>query len=280
MPEAIARPVIGFIGLGDQGLPMATAIAESGFDLHTWARRPRSTETPGEAPQIADPTPRALASACDIVEVCVSTDKDVITLLEDGLLDGLRPGTVFVNHGTGTPKNAREIARLCGLRGVGALDAPVSGGRPAGVRRGVRPRVGGPPAPAERCRAVFDSFSTHVVHLGDTGAGQTTKILNNTLRMMNQASIYEITQLAEKLEVDPIRLIDALKLGSGASRAMELLGTMINPETVDHLTKLVDIDMDVFDNAMQDANINAAKVSARARTGVKNLNALAHRLSN
>ena len=161
--------------------------------------------------------------------VCVSTDDDVIGLLHDGLLDQLSPGVVLVNHGTGTPSNARRIAKMCASRGAAALDAPVSGGRLAAEQHTLTTLVGGPENTLTRCRPIFETFSAHIVHLGDTGAGQTAKLLNNTLQMMNHASMYEIVGLAVKLDVDPVplvnalKLVTALKLGSGSSRAMELL---------------------------------------------------------
>jgi 3-hydroxyisobutyrate dehydrogenase-like beta-hydroxyacid dehydrogenase len=128
------RPAVGFIGFGDQELPMATAVADAGYELHAWARRPGSLDALGETPFVGhDELPR-VAAASDVLAVCVSTDDDVIGRLRSGLLDGLRRGAVFVNHGTGTPGNARRIAEMCEAVGIVALDAPVSGGRPAAER--------------------------------------------------------------------------------------------------------------------------------------------------
>ena len=279
MTEEIARPIVGFIGFGDQGLPMAVAIADAGYELHAWARHPSSLIALGDTPYVGHDDLKALAAVSDVLAICVSTDNDVIGLLRGGLLDGLSPGAVLVNHGTGTPGNARRIAEMCESRGVTALDAPVSGGRPAAEQHTLTTLVGGPETALTRCRPIFETFSAHIVHLGDTGGGQTAKVFNNTLQMMNQASIYEIVELAVKLDVDPVQLIDALKLGSGSSRAMELLNTMITPETVHHLTELVKIDMQVFETAMQEAGIDADAVDARGMAGVNHLPALVARLN-
>src|SRR5690242_19205609 len=112
---------VGFIGLGDQGLPMAVAIAQAGLPLHVWARRPTSLEGLGTTPATVHATLSELAAACDILAFCVGTDEDVLGLLADGVLAGLRPGAVVVNHGTGTPRAAERIAEVCSGARVLAL---------------------------------------------------------------------------------------------------------------------------------------------------------------
>jgi 3-hydroxyisobutyrate dehydrogenase-like beta-hydroxyacid dehydrogenase len=182
------RPAVGFIGLGDQGLPMATAIAEAGYQLNVWARRPASLEALGDTPHTAHATLTELAAASDIAALCVSTDEDVLRLAAE-LVPHLRPGSILVNRGTGTPRNAMRLAGLSAGGGVEALDAPVSGGRPAAEARTLTVLVGGTAAAAQRAEPVFRSFARHVVRLGGTGSGQLAKLFNNTLLMMNQASI-------------------------------------------------------------------------------------------
>lgn len=185
------RPAVGFIGLGDQGLPMATAIAGAGYRLNVWARRPASLEALGDTPHTAHATLAGLAAASDIAALCVSTDEDVLRLAA-GLLPHLRPGSLLVNHGTGTPRNAMRLAGLSAGGGVETLDAPVSGGRPAAEARTLTVLAGGTAAAARRAEPVSRSFARHVVHLGGTGSGQLAKLFNNTLLMMNQASIADI----------------------------------------------------------------------------------------
>lgn len=131
MSTTTAQPAVGFIGLGDQGLPMATAIADAGYPLHVWARRPGSLDALGNVAHVRHDDIKDLAAACDIVALCVSTDDDVLRIVTGGLLDGMRSGSVVVNHGTGTPRNAVRLTETCARAGVDVLDAPVSGGRPA-----------------------------------------------------------------------------------------------------------------------------------------------------
>ncbi|WP_051845143.1 NAD(P)-dependent oxidoreductase [Streptomyces sp. NRRL S-813] len=273
------RPAVGFIGLGDQGLPMATAVAEAGFPLHVWARRPASLDGLRDVPHLSHGTVQDMAAACDIVALCVSTDEDVLHLVSGGLLEALRPGSVVVNHGTGTPANARRLTSVCAPAGVEVLDAPVSGGRPAAAERRLTTMIGGPRAVAERCEPVFSSFSRHVVHLGEAGAGQTAKLFNNALLMMNQAAIAEIVGLTAELSLDPVRLVAVLKLGSAASSALTLLNTMVTLDNVDHLSSVEALDMELFDAAMRDAGLDASSVTARGLKGAHGLPGLLRRLN-
>lgn len=268
---------MGFIGLGDQGLPMATAIAEAGFPLHVWGRRPASLDGLGQVPHQRHDTIGELAAACDIVCLCVRTDDDVLELA-DRLLEGLRPGTVVVNHGTGLPGNAVRLTELCAKGDVEVLDAPVSGGRPAAEERRLTTMVGGPQSALDRCTPVFQSFSRHVVHLGEAGTGQTAKLFNNALLMMNQAAIGEIVHLATELELDVGRLVEVLKLGSAASAALSLLNTMVRPDNVAHLSGVEALDMELFDQAMREAGIDSTAVTERGLAGAHGLTQLLHRL--
>lgn len=267
----VAPPTVGWVGLGDQGLSMATAVAEAGFSLQAWARRPTSLDGLSDVDHVRHADLAALAAASDIVAVCVGTDEDVLQLITGGLLAGLRPGSVVVNHGTGTPSNALRFTEACSSARVEVLDAPVSGGRPAAVERRLTTMVGGPERTLERCRPVFDSFSRHVVHLGGAGSGQTAKLFNNVLMIMNQAAIADTFELAGQLGMDPVRLFEVLQLGSAGSTVLSLFNAMITTETVEHLASVEALDMNLFDTAMRDAGVDASAVTARGLSGTDRL---------
>ncbi|MFE7031784.1 NAD(P)-dependent oxidoreductase [Streptomyces sp. NPDC057621] len=267
-------PVVGFIGLGDQGLPMARAVAEAGFALRVWARRPASLQPLAGIPHQAADSVEDLAASCDVVALCVGRDEDVERLIAQ-MLPHLRSGAIVVNHGTGVPAIATRLAEQCVARQVAVLDAPVSGGRPAAEKKQLTCMVGGPDAAFEQCRPVFKAFSAHVVHLGQTGAGQTAKLFNNALLMLNQRSI----ALAAQLDIDLLSLLDVLKLASGASAALSLLNTMVRTDNVEHLSKVEALDMELFDQAMRDAGIRAEEVTERGLSGARSLPALLTRLN-
>jgi 3-hydroxyisobutyrate dehydrogenase-like beta-hydroxyacid dehydrogenase len=280
MTTGATWPAVGFIGLGDQGPPMAIAIAEAGYPLHVWARRTASLDALGTTAHIRHDGIKDLAAACDIVGLCVSTDDDVLRLATGGLLDGLRPGSVLVNHGTGTPGNAVRLSETAAPSGVDVLDAPVTGGRPAAQARALTTLAGGPEPVARRCEPVFASFSAHVVYLGGAGSGQAAKLFNNALLMMNQANIGDIVELAASYGTDPVRLVNALKLGSAASTALtHLNGDMVNLSTVDHLVPVEELDMQIFQAAMAEGGVNADAVTARGLAGARGLHALLRRLN-
>lgn len=178
------RSVVGFIGLGDQGLPMAEAIAGAGFPVHAWARRPEVWDDPRLSALTRQDSPGALAAAADILAVCVNTDATVLDLAAS-LLPAMRPGTVFVNHGTGTPANAVALAELAARRDIAVVDAPVSGGRQGAEACTLTTFAGGEESAIEMVRPVLHSFSSRVVHLGPVGTGQQAKLFNNALMLMN-----------------------------------------------------------------------------------------------
>jgi 3-hydroxyisobutyrate dehydrogenase-like beta-hydroxyacid dehydrogenase len=270
---------VGFIGLGDQGLPMATAIAEHGFELHVWARRPASLEPLARTPHIAHGTLASLAAAVDVIALCVSTDDDVLRIIRDDLLPTFRPGGVIVNHGTGTPDNAGRAAALCTAAGVGFVDAPVSGGRPAAEARSLTVLAGGLSEPITTVTPVFRSFATNIVHVGATGAGQMAKLFNNALLMLNQAAIADILDLGTRAGLHAPDLVDALRLGSADSRALRLMNTMVNPDTVDHLSAVEALDMELFNEAMRDDDIDAETTTHRGLTGARRLPEVIERLN-
>jgi len=265
-------PQVGWIGLGDQGLPMATAIAQAGFPLHAWARRPTSLDGLADVAHRRHEVLADLAAASDIVALCVGTDDDVTHLITGGLLQGLRRGSIVVNYGTGTPANAARFTEMCASAGVEVLDAPVSGGRPAALERRLTTMVGGPPPAAVRAHPVFESFSRHVIYLGGPGSGQTAKLFNNALMIMNQAAIADTFALAASFGMDPARLFEVLKVGSAGSTVLGLFNTMITQDTVEHLSQVEALDIDLFDTAMREAGLDAGEVTARGMSG-------AHRLS-
>jgi 3-hydroxyisobutyrate dehydrogenase-like beta-hydroxyacid dehydrogenase len=139
--------------------------------------------------------------------------------------------------------------------------------------------VGGPQPVARRCEPLFGSFSRHVVYLGGPGSGQTAKLFNNALLMMNQANIADIVELATTLRMDPSSLVDVLKLGSASGNALTLLNSMVTLDNVDHLARIEALDMQLFDTAMTESGVNADSVTARGLAGASGLPALLRRLN-
>ncbi|AUW57175.1 NAD(P)-dependent oxidoreductase [Sphingobium sp. SCG-1] len=270
---------VGFIGLGDQGLPMAKALAEGGFDLHVWARRPLSYKDLGKVRYTAHDGLGALAQACSVVALCLRTDDDLFEVVQNGLLTGLKKGSVIVNHGTGTPANAGHLAELCAQHRIESLDAPVSGARRGAEEKTLTTLVGGPEAVANRCEPLFQSFSRHVVYLGDSGSGQAAKLFNNTMMIMNQANVADLVDLASRYGLNLWKLIEAIKLCSGFSNSLIHINTVLTPETAPHMAAVEAEDMDIFAKVMANAGIDAEAVVARGHHGAKMLPDLIRKLN-
>jgi 3-hydroxyisobutyrate dehydrogenase-like beta-hydroxyacid dehydrogenase len=271
-PVAGAPRRIGWIGLGDQGAPMARAIAEAGLELHVWVRRAASLDALAGVPYVVHDTLADLGSSIDALGLCLRVDADIDdVLVAGGLLDALRPGTVVVNHGTGLPELARTLTARAAVRGVAVLDAPVSGGRPGAEARTLTTIVGGDAGVVERMRPVFDSFSATVVHMGDAGAGQIGKLINNALLMMNQQNVQLVLRLARELQLDTGALIGLLQSGTGSSFALQALGGAVTVENAPHLSALQVIDMELFDQAVASLGVSTPVISARAMQGAEDL---------
>lgn len=266
-----APPAVGFIGLGDQGGPMATAIAEGGFPLHVWARRPQSLAGLGPVAYIVHDTPAALGERCDIVAMCLNDDKDLLDVLDNrGLLAALKPGSIVVNHGTGEPEANRQIAARLQAQGIGFLDAPVSGGRPGAVSRILTTIVGGDAAVLARCTPVFSTFSRKVAHMGPSGSGQLTKLLNNALTMTNLDNLVSVAGLVDKLGMNFAPFVDMLAHSSGSSAILEALQGF-TPELAMHLQGLMHKDIGHFSDEMISTGLDARELYERGMRGASGL---------
>jgi len=217
---------VGFIGLGSQGGPMARRIVDAGYETTLWARRPATLEPFADTPAILAASPAELAAASDLVCLCVVGDTDIeeITSGEGRLLAAMEPGGVIAVHSTVHPNTCRGFAKKAGARGVSVIDAPVSGGGGAASEGRLLVMVGGDADVVERCRPVFETYADPVVHLGDLGSGQTTKLLNNLLFTANLGTAAAALSLADALGVSPDRFIEVVSRGSANSFALNALG--------------------------------------------------------
>jgi 3-hydroxyisobutyrate dehydrogenase len=216
---------VGFIGLGSQGGPMARRIVESGYPTTLWARRPATLEPFADTTAKVAGSPVELAAASDLVCLCVVGDADIEEITEGhGLLAAMKPGSVIAVHSTVHPKACRKLAKQAGAHHVSVIDAPVSGGGGAASQRRLLVMVGGDADVVERCRPVFETYADTVVHLGELGSGQTTKLLNNLLFTANLGTAAATLSLAQELGVSPDRLAEVVSRSSGNSFALNALG--------------------------------------------------------
>ncbi|OWA13986.1 hydroxyacid dehydrogenase [Streptomyces sp. CS113] len=270
--DTLSGPVVGFVGLGDQGAPMAQALGDLGHDLRVWARRPESLGALAGRPHTVAASLPALASVSDVLALCLRDDDDVRDALHTpGVLSALRPGSVVVNHGTGDPDGNAAFARLLAPHGVSFLDAPVSGGSPGARARTLTTFVGGDRDAFDRCAPLFAAFSARVAHLGAAGSGQLTKLLNNALTMSNLKNAVDLIALAGHLGVDTTAAVDVIAGASGGSRVLSALGTDITTRNAPHLRNLMRKDIQHFAEGVRARGGDPEELRLRGLAGADGL---------
>ena len=214
---------IGFIGMGSIGKPMALNLSRSGVPLTLWARRPEVLEEFPSSVQRAQ-TPAELGVQSDLVGVVVF-DADAVEEVffgSEGLIEGLVPGSIVLVHSTVPPEFIIDVAARAKARGIEVIDAPVSGG-PNGAELGeLTIMAGGSAAVLELAKPLTDVLATSVIHLGDIGAGQKTKLMNNAVFTAQLAIVESVVALASELEIDPQALMQAISASSGKSFAVDM----------------------------------------------------------
>ena len=216
-----------FIGLGVMGGPMARHLKVKGHDVTVYNRTAEKAKAWVAAHGgRAAPTPAEAARGAEIVLVCVGNDDDVRAIAhgETGVLAGMEKGAVLVDHTTASADLARELERAAGGRGLGFVDAPVSGGQ-AGAENGqLTVMCGGEAASFERARPAMESYAKAVTLMGPAGAGQLTKMVNQICIAGLVQALSEGLAFAEKAGLDGNRVLDVISKGAAQSWQMENRG--------------------------------------------------------
>jgi 2-hydroxy-3-oxopropionate reductase len=206
------------------GQPMAVNLLRAGYPLVVHNRTRSKEEAIVSEGASAAESPRAVATASDVVITMLpdSPDVEAVYFGEDGVLAGARSGHLLIDMSSIAPAVARSVAAAASSAGADALDAPVSGGD-VGARDGTLSiMVGGSEDAFERARPLFEVLGKTIVRLGDAGAGQTAKACNQILVAVTIEAVSEALVLASKAGVDPERLIEVLSGGLAGNRVMEV----------------------------------------------------------
>jgi 3-hydroxyisobutyrate dehydrogenase len=204
---------------------MARRIVDAGFPLTLWARRPESLVPFADTAAAVAATPAALAGTSDVVCICVTGDDDVdqVILGDNGVLAGLSRGGTLVIHSTVHPQTCVRLSSVVSEKGAALIDAPVSGGGPAATQGGLLVMVGGDESVLARVRPVFETFGDPILHLGNVGAGQTAKLVNNLAFTSQIALALEIFAFVDGLGLDRAAMAQVLGRGSGGSFATSVV---------------------------------------------------------
>ncbi len=217
---------VGFVGLGVMGLPMAGHLLAAGYELAVWARRPASAASIVAAGARLCETPAELAAQCEVVisVITASADVEQLAIGPGGLIEGFAPGAIHVDMSTIAPDSARKLAARYAERGIGWLDAPVSGGAGGAREATLAIMAGGAPDTLERVRPLLAYLGKSVVHIGPAGAGQVAKACNQMIMVNAIQACAEAMRLAGAHGVDPVRVREALMGGSAASKVLDVMG--------------------------------------------------------
>jgi 3-hydroxyisobutyrate dehydrogenase len=220
---------IAFLGLGVMGAPMAGHLARAGHQVTAYNRTASRAEAwvekyRAEGLDVATAsTPAEAAAGRDVVLTCVGNDDDLaaVVLGDGGALAAMREGALYVDHTTVSPGIARRVAEEAAKRAIDALDAPVSGGQ-AGAENGkLAIMCGGSKRAMERAQPVMQAYGARMVHVGEAGAGQATKAVNQICIAGTLAGLSEGVRFAQAAGLDMARVLEAISGGAAQSWQME-----------------------------------------------------------
>jgi 2-hydroxy-3-oxopropionate reductase len=217
---------IGFIGLGIMGQPMATNLIKAGYPLTVYNRSPASIDRLAQQGAAVASSAKTLAQSVDVVITCVPNSLDVEAIMfgPDGILEGTRPGMLYIDMSTIAASVSRRIAITLMTHGVQALDAPVSGGDIGAQAGTLSIMVGGEPTAFARALPILQRMGMNIVHVGEAGAGQITKACNQVVVALTVQAVAEALALAQRSGVDPVKVRQALLGGFANSRVLEVHG--------------------------------------------------------
>ena len=217
---------LGFIGIGLMGKPMTLRLLAAGHEVAVWNRSAEKLKEVVQKGAKAADSPAGVARAADIVMMCVTDQKaaEAVLFHDGGILQEGSPGKLVVDFSSIAPASARVFAARLEEKGMGLVDAPVSGGV-AGAEQGTLAiMAGGRPEHIERVRPVVMHLAARFTRMGDSGAGQVAKLCNQAIVGSLVAVIAEAIRLAEAAGVDSKMLPEALKGGFADSLPLQIFG--------------------------------------------------------
>ena len=213
---------IGFIGLGNMGLPMAQNLIKAGHTVQGFDVTKSQVETLAKSGGAAVPNVKAAVSGAEIVITMLPAGQHVrdVYLGADGVLAAAAPGTLLIDSSTIDVESARAVAAAADQKGLPMLDAPVSGGTGGAQAGTLTFMVGGSDNAFARAKPILEKMGKTIVHAGGAGNGQAAKICNNMILGISMIAVSEAFVLAEKLGLDAQKLFDISSKSSGQCWSM------------------------------------------------------------
>lgn len=226
---------VGFVGLGTMGIPMTLNLLKVGFEVYVYNRTASKMDTVKKEGAIACPSPAEVGEKSQVVVTCVSDAPDVqeVIMGEKGVASKMKEDGIIIDCSTSSAKLAQEMHAQLKKRGIGILDAPVSGG-PEGAKEGTLSiMVGGDEEVFERAKPVLEAMGKTITYIGPAGAGQLTKAVNQIVIATSLAGIAEGIALAQKAGIDPKRVVQAISGGAARSFMMDKRAPLMLNEEFD-----------------------------------------------
>lgn len=240
---------LAFVGLGSIGTPMARHFVPPQFSLTVWNRTGAVAEAFGKSSGASVAATAAdAARSAEVVITCLPSSREVEALLHapEGLLAGLARGSTLVDCTSGDPATSRRLAAELAGRGIGFVDAPVSGGVAGAVKGTLTVMCGGDEATFARVRPALEAFGEKIVRCGPVGAGHALKAANQALLAVHIWSLAEALLVATKAGVPPALALDVINASSGRSNAsMNLFPERVLTRAFPRTFKLALLDKDV-----------------------------------
>ena len=215
---------VGFIGLGIMGKPMARNLMEAGYELTVHNRSPEKAHELGEEGAAVAGSPREVAQKSDVTITMLPDSPQVEEVVagEEGVLEGIKEGSLLVDMSTISPVVTEELAEKLKEHGASMLDAPVSGGDVGAIEGTLSIMVGGDEEDFQRARPLFEVMGNTITHVGPTGAGQVTKAANQVVVALTIEAVSEALVLGSAGGVSPEKILDVLSGGLAGNKVMEV----------------------------------------------------------
>ena len=222
----MSNPVIGFIGLGIMGKPMARNLLKTGYTLVVHNRSRAAVDELAKEGAQAAPNSQEVTRRSEIIITMLpdSPDVELVYAGDQGIFSGVKSGTLLIDMSSISPVVARKLAAEANTLGSEMLDAPVSGGEAGAVGASLSIMIGGKSSAVEKAMPIFQALGKNIVHVGDAGGGQVTKAANQMVVGTTIAIVGEALVLAAKAGVDPAKVRQALLGGFAQSKILEAHG--------------------------------------------------------
>jgi 2-hydroxymethylglutarate dehydrogenase len=250
---------VGFIGVGNMGNPMAANVLKAGFPMTVFDLNPKAMEN------LVKGGAKAAASAREVVErseviltsLPASPHVEAAYLEAGGLIASAKAGTILIDLSSVLPSTPRKIEPVAKAKGVGFLEAPVSGGVTGAAAGTLALMVGGDAETLKRAEAVLKPIGPNIFHVGPVGAGNTIKAINNMMASVNSLAMMEGVALGVKAGLDPMMIYEVVKASSGGSKALERIPRAIVPRNFEPGFKvaLMNKDLETFNTIAKELHV-------------------------